>query len=62
MDHLIGTVGVTPAVMSKDATEATLDLLGEMGDKMWDDYLVGLLEEGYDWTEYGLYAAGACLT
>ena len=59
------TVGVTPAVMSKHGAIATLKRLErraeEEGKRGWDEYLFSALEDGLDWTEYGLYAAGTCL-
>ena len=65
VSNLMHTVGVTPAVMSKHGAIATLKRLEqraeEEGKRGWDEYLFSALEDGLDWTEYGLYAAGTCL-
>lgn len=68
VDRLVRTVGVTPAVMSKRAAVATLERLEQTAAAVlrpgmhWDEYLMNTLETGLDWTEYGLYAAGTCLS
>ena len=63
--NLMHTLGVTPAVMSKHGAVATLERLerraAEEGKRGWAEYLFSALEDGLDWTEYGLYAAGTCL-
>ena len=62
-ERLLRTVGVTPAVLSKEAALAVIRRLGAAADrgKRWDQHLMAALDAGADWTEYGLYAAGACL-
>eukprot|EP00588_Corethron_pennatum_P012408 CAMPEP_0194273958 /NCGR_PEP_ID=MMETSP0169-20130528/7177_1 /TAXON_ID=218684 /ORGANISM="Corethron pennatum, Strain L29A3" /LENGTH=483 /DNA_ID=CAMNT_0039017051 /DNA_START=113 /DNA_END=1564 /DNA_ORIENTATION=- len=68
VDRLARTVGVTPAVLSKRAAVATLERLERAAAAVvrpgmhWDEYLMNTLETGLDWTEYGLYAAGTCLS
>jgi len=68
VDRLRRTIGVTPAVMSKRASLLTIERLEEVAAKIirpgmkWDAYLISTLESGLDWTEYGLYAAGTCLS
>ena len=68
VDRLMNTIGVTPAVMSKRASLLTIERLEQVAAKVikpgmnWDLYLISTLESGLDWTEYGLYAAGTCLS
>lgn len=56
------TIGVTPAVLSTRVALAAIARLQTLGgDVGWDERLFRTLDEGLDWTEYGMYAAGACL-
>jgi hypothetical protein len=66
---LVRGIGVTPAVLSAGAARRLLELLsansrleGKLGETTrWDARLFASLDAGLDWTEYGLYAAFACL-
>lgn len=73
VELLLRTVGVTPAVMSREAAEAVISRLESAASRSgpaanssrassaYDAHLMAALETGADWTEYGLYAAGTCL-
>ena len=69
-------VGVTPAILSAATARRAIAFLDEMGTASssdassdanekkktrWDERLFRSLDSGLDWTEYGIYAAFACV-
>lgn len=55
-------IGVTPAVLSTSVASGALHRLSQVGSSNWDTHLFNSLDSGLDWTEYGVYAAFACVS
>lgn len=62
-DTTLEGVGVTPAVLSASVARSALDWVSSFDSAAnWDSRLFRMLDTGLDWTEYGIYAAWACVS